>query len=121
MARRELREMDRPQAPGAGECDRLIRILSVPETQNSRGEMAPGIPVVVATVWARKVPLGGDEGIVASQLQATAAYRWELRHYVPGVAPKMLVDERGVLFDINEVQEVGRRVSLDLGTTQRGI
>jgi len=105
----------------AGECDRLITIESVSETQNSSGEMVPGAPVLVGTVWAKKVPLGGEEGVAARQLQATAAYRWELRHYVPGVETKMQVNERGVLFDINEVQEIGRRASLHLGTTQRGV
>jgi SPP1 family predicted phage head-tail adaptor len=105
----------------AGPCDRLITIQSATETQNARGEVVPGTPAIVATVWAHKVPLGGLEGEAARQLQATAAYRWELRHYVPGITAKMWVDERGVQFDINEVKEIGRRVTLHLGTTQRGV
>jgi len=109
------------RAPSGGECDRLITIESTPETQNSSGEMVPGVPVVLGPVWAKKVPLGGDEGVAARQIQATAAYRWELRHWVPGVTPKMWVNELGVLFDINEVKEIGRRASLHLGTTQRGV
>jgi SPP1 family predicted phage head-tail adaptor len=114
-------DQSRPRPPGAGECDRLIKIVTAVETQNSEGEMVPGVPSTLATVWANKVPLGGREGEAARQIQATAAYRWELRHYVAGVTVKMWVDEQGVLFDINEVKEIGRRASLHLGTTQRGV
>lgn len=114
-------DRSQPRPPGSGECDRLITIESITETQNSSGEMVPGSTVVLGPVWAKKVALGGNEGVAARQIQATAAYRWELRHYVNGVTAKMWVNERGVLFDINEVQEIGRRAGLHLGTTQRGV
>jgi len=105
----------------AGRCDRRITIESRPETQNSRGEPIPGAPVVVATVWAEKVPLRIGEGKVADQDYATADYRWELRHYVAGITPKMQVNEGGVLYDISGVTEVGRRKGLHLTVVQRGV
>lgn len=105
----------------AGRLDRKITIESIPETQNPAGEAVPGTPVVVATLWGQKTRSGGGEGQVADQPFAVGRYHWQLR-YVAGVIPKMVLNDNGVLADILEVDETGRRQGeLHLEVIERGV
>lgn len=107
--------------PGAGEHDRLITIKrDAGTTRDTDGAEIPAA-VIVASAWAKRIPIGGSEGETGEGRVATTSYRWELRHYLPGItATKMWVDERGVQHDILQALEVGRRAGLHLITKQRG-
>ncbi len=107
----------------AGELIRYITIESLPLTQDTRGEPTPGVPTTFATLWAKQETFGGaSEQQLADQGQfATAVVIWLLR-YIPGVLPKMRVNESGVIYEIIGVDESKLRIGeLRLHTTRLGI
>lgn len=93
--------------------------------EKSTSTQAVGEPVVTwsthAPWWAEKLLLGGIEGLAAGQIQfGVARHEWR-GGYLLGVTTKMRLNERGVLHDIDHVDETERRQGkLRLVTTQRG-
>ena len=104
----------------AGKRDHFVTIEKSTETQSV------GEPVRTwaahTTWWAEKRPLGGSEGPAGGQEQfATARHEW-IELFVTGVLPKMRINEGGMTFDIDLVDDTGRRQNrLRLMTTQRSI
>jgi head-tail adaptor len=93
--------------------------------EKSTSTQTVGEPVLVWTVhgtwWHDKLPLGGSEGPGAGQEQFGVAHYERRGGYFPGVTTKMRLNERGVLHDIDFVDETERRQGkLRLVTTQRG-
>lgn len=104
----------------AGKREHYVKIEKSAETQ------LVGEPVVVWTTharwWAEKLPLGGSEGPAGGQVQyATARNQWN-GLWIDGVTPKMRLNDNGTLFDIDLVDDTGRRQNiLRLVTTQRDV
>lgn len=107
----------------AGALDRYITIDQLPLTQDTRGEPIPGAPTTFATLWARQESFSGAaEQQLADQGQfASAVVTW-LTRYIPGVLPKMRVNEGGVIYEIIGVDETKFRVGeLRLQTVRLGV
>lgn len=106
----------------AGDLDRRIRIEQATETQAPDGSGEPETTwATVAEVWAQKDPLGGRELFTAQQVAAKVDTRFRLR-WRNDVRPERMriVDEDLRLYDIQAVQEIGRRDGLLLLTSARG-
>lgn len=78
-----------------------ITIEQPTETQDSRGVPAPSWGTF-ATCFASYQELSGQETLAAGQPFATDLARWGLLP-IPGVTPKMRLNEGGVMFDILQV------------------
>ena len=99
-----------------GRMDRKIIIEEITATTiNAVGEPIPTWGTF-ATVWAEKMPLRGRERFEAQQVNAEADDKWRIR-YLAGVVAKMRISYDSKLFDIQSVQEVGRRNGMELMTT----
>lgn len=103
----------------AGKRDRLVTIQKTTETQPI-GEVVASAPIVHARWWAEKLPLGGGEGPAGGQVQyATRRNEWR-GLWIDGVTEKMVLNEDGVLHDIELVDTTGRRQNrLSLVTMQK--
>lgn len=101
----------------ATRMDRKIYILQpVEERNSSTGELTREW-VVLARVWARKVPKAAAERVVGSELVSMASVVWSIR-YRGDVTPEMRVQSEGVIYQIEAATEgPGRRVETLLVTT----
>ncbi len=96
----------------AGQLDRRITLQRPVPTRDSYGAELVAWQDL-ATVWAKVEPMGGDEGFRADQPTARQVTRFTIR-YRAGVAPAMRVLYGGETYDIDDVSEPERRVSLVL-------
>lgn len=106
----------------AGALDRRITFQAETEVVDPQGS---GEPVKtwadVVTVWANVQPLGGRELFASQQTAAKVDTRYRIR-WRSGVTPEAMriLDENGRIFDIQAVQEIGRREGLEILATARG-
>lgn len=100
----------------AGELDRRVTIEQPTETRDSYGE-----PVTtwseLATVWASREDMRGQERFTAQQVHSELTTVFRMR-YRDDVTTKMRLKENGVIFDIEEVVETGRREGLEITTKE---
>ena len=91
----------------AGELDQRIVIEAVIEGTGPYG----GVETVwseFASVWARVIPLRGDESFEAARTNAVRVIKVKLR-WLDGVRTTMRLVWRGETYDIADVDESGRR------------
>lgn len=104
--------MPEPYKKGSGPMDRRATILSRTLSQNGYGEQIETF-AALATVWAQKVELSGQEQVAAQQVSAevTTIFRIRWRSDVTATC-RLLVD--GVTYMIVYPAELGRRERLEL-------
>ncbi|HEY3679040.1 MAG TPA: phage head closure protein [Bradyrhizobium sp.] len=97
---------------GAGAMDRVTVILSRTLSPNSYGEQIETF-TALATVWAEKIELSGQELLLAQQVSAETTLKYRIR-WRPDVTAtcRLLVD--GVTYGIVYIAEVERRERLEL-------
>ena len=104
--------MAEPYKKGAGKMDRLAAISSRTLSQNSYGEQIETF-ATLATVWAEKVELSGQEQVAAQQVSAEVMTIFRIRWRSDVTATcRLLVD--GVTYMIAYIAELGRRERLEL-------
>ncbi len=73
--------------PTANELREKVIIRSMTETRGADGSVIE-TPATFATVWARIIPLSGNENFVAQGIDASVVYDIWTR-YIAGVTPQM--------------------------------
>jgi len=103
----------------AGKRDRLV-IIQKPTSSQTVGEPVRTWPTH-STWWARKRALGGSEGPAGGQEQyGIQRHEWD-GLWIDGVTSEMRLNDGGILYDIDVVDDTGKRENvLRLITTQRG-
>jgi head-tail adaptor len=108
----------------AGELDRRISLLVASPSQDpNTGEEVPGVPLELGPDWAKAEPVitgRAGETYTGDELAAIADFRFLIRYRDDvgpgdGITPKKLViryKER--LYDVQRVNELGRRQALEL-------
>ena len=91
----------------AGKMDRLITIEQATSTRDTVGDAVPTWSTF-ATVWARKVRSRGTEQFKAERETAEREIRLEIR-YLAGLDETMRIRFDGQIFDIEDLEEIGRR------------
>ena len=98
----------------SGNLDRYITIESYTEAQSSSG-----YPVrtysTYSQVWAERLPSSGDESVIDNQITAKQGVDWMIR-YDSGVNEKMRISYGSEYYNIESVEEIGRRYYLKLKT-----
>jgi SPP1 family predicted phage head-tail adaptor len=74
--------------------------------------------VDIATVWAQRLELRGDERWQAQQAVATTDIKYRIRH-LSGLSPMDRLVDGGRVFDIKAVLEIGRRDGLEIHAEAR--
>jgi SPP1 family predicted phage head-tail adaptor len=96
----------------AGKLDRRVTIQRRTQTQAANGEYVNQWNNV-ATVWATVKDLRGNEFFAARQTNAEVTTRFYLRwHRDITVLDRILCD--GVVYDLIQVSEMGRRQGLEI-------
>ena len=104
--------MPEPYKKSAGALDRIANILSRSHSPNAYGEQIE-IFSTLATVWAQKVELSGQEQVAAQQVSAEVMTIFRIRWRSDVTATcRLLVD--GVTYGIVYIAELGRRERLEL-------
>jgi SPP1 family predicted phage head-tail adaptor len=101
-----------------GNMDRRITIKSKISTQNSYGEPIDTW-IDIATVWAERRELRGDERWEAQRVNPTVECKYYIWHR-EGLTVKNRIVDGGRDFDILAVLEIGRREGLELIVSARG-
>lgn len=96
----------------AGRLDRRVALLRRTTAQNAYGEQVPTW-TEFATVWAEKLDVIGREYFAAQQTQAGATTRWRMR-YRSDLTELDRLSHGGVLYDIRNVAEIGRRDGIEI-------
>lgn len=98
----------------AGDLDRRITIERSSYVDDGYGKQP--VWTSIGTVWAKRRPMRGNESF---DLQARTAsvpivftIRWSSS--VADLSPSDRIDDNGVKFDIASVNELGRRVALEI-------
>jgi SPP1 family predicted phage head-tail adaptor len=97
---------------GAGELDRVAVIQSRTLTPNAYGEQIETF-TTLATVWAGKLELSGQEQLLAQQVSAETIIKYRIRWRSDVTATCRLVVD-GVTYGIQYIAELGRRDRLEL-------
>jgi SPP1 family predicted phage head-tail adaptor len=99
----------------AGMTDRRITIEeSTNATPNDHGEVIASWSDV-ATVWAYRKPLKGQEKPQEQQELATAEFMFRIR-YRTGITEKMRITYNSEIYDILAVFELGRKKGTEIFT-----
>ena len=99
----------------AGRMDRRVSLQARTLSRNSYGEETESWSEI-AEVWAEKVDLRGREYYAAAQANADVTTRWRIRYRSDvTVLHRLLYDS--VVYEINQVAEIGRQAGLELITT----
>ena len=96
----------------AGRMDRRLLIRDNNETQSGSGAAKPEASTL-ATVWARFIPVGGDETFRGRQITATVDAVYEIR-YKAGVVAQMQAVEGSDVYEIKTVNVHGRKEIMEL-------
>lgn len=107
----------------AGKLDRRIALQRYSTTKNEFNEDVPAWSTF-ATVWAGKSYRRANETTTADEIAAIRVLRFEIRWSSPleDLNPKDRIEYpigSGTLFDITEVNEIGRREGLEIFATAR--
>jgi SPP1 family predicted phage head-tail adaptor len=102
----------------SGSLDRLIVIKSPKTETNGYGEEVTTTYSPLATVWAKRLELKGDEKWVSQQVLATTACKYQIR-YRTDVTPLCVIVSDSKTYDIHSIVEIGRREGLELTCTAR--
>lgn len=103
-----------------GQMDRRITLQEHVATRAPNGEELRAW-ADVATVYAEKKYAKGSEDYQADQKQAVQRVVWRIR-YRAGVTPLLrVVDAEGLLYQVEAVQEIGRRQGLLLNCYTLGV
>lgn len=98
---------------GAGKKDRRLALQARSlAAANSFGEQIATY-TTFATVWAAKTELSGSEQLLAQQISADRAAKFEI-YWRPDVTASGRVIVDGVTYGITYIAEVGRRKGLEL-------
>lgn len=96
----------------AGLLDRRIDILSPPVSVDEFGHVStPETWPVLATVWASVVPVSSSEAVVADARSTVGRYDVRIR-YRSDLAPKFRIRHDTMIFEIDGIEEIDRRVGL---------
>lgn len=96
----------------AGELDRLIVIQAGAPARGSNGE-ATYTWSTFATVWASYKPLRGQEYLAAQQVNAEIEAVFRIR-WLASLTTAHRISWDGRLWDIQGINEIGRREGLEL-------
>lgn len=96
----------------AGELDRRIVIETPTDTQDSAGGPTQTW-ATFATVWAKVIPLRGQEYFAANQNNTQVDSTFRIR-WLSGVTATMRISYDGEYWDIQHIAEIGRQEGLDL-------
>lgn len=102
----------------SGRLDRRLTIQAVTETRGSAGDVVETW-ADVATVWAEKMDEKGREYFAAAQVTAERPTRFTIR-WRSGLTAKHRVVCEGVTYDVQAIDEIGRRKGLWLYCLARG-
>lgn len=104
----------------AGKLDRRIFIDRPTVTQNTLGEEIT-VWVQAARVWASWRRASARETLAGAEIAATVSDIFEIRYssQVADVEPKWRLTYEGTEYDIETVDEIGRRVGLRIGAVAR--
>lgn len=105
----------------AGELDRRIRIERDGSPSHDGYQNVPGQPVTVAAVAARHRPGVGIERFANSEVAAIAPIVFEIRwsRRVADVSPVDRIEFEGRMYDIQRVEQIGRRVGVRIFAVTR--
>lgn len=99
----------------AGQLDRRIKVQLPVERQDGAGGATPAWDNFL-TIWARREPAGGGEaggeGTVTAQRRAVFTTRW-----YPGIDETCRIVHDGQPWDIELVEEIGRKEGLRITAT----
>lgn len=104
----------------AGSLRRRVAIQYATETRDSYGAVVKGWVASVGGIPAMIVPKRGDEKFVAGADRTTVVTEWKMRN--PGVAidnSMRLVDEDGVVYDIEYILPSNTKRELVVGTIRK--
>jgi SPP1 family predicted phage head-tail adaptor len=96
----------------AGDLDRFISIKESVKTQGSNGEIIITW-VTLANVWAKYIPLRGQEFIAAQQITAQMDATFRIR-WMDGLTTENQISYDNKTWNIIYIQELGTREGLDL-------
>lgn len=102
-----------------GRMDRVVTLRGKTTAPNDYGEEVATWSDI-ATVWAERLELRGDERWNAQQVVAKIACKYRIRYRTDVDAIDILVDSDGREYDIQAVLEIGRREGLELICSARG-
>ncbi|MCC2547713.1 phage head closure protein [Hymenobacter sp. BT175] len=100
-----------------GKLDRRITLEQNTATQNAYGEQVPAWSEV-GEVWARVDYGRGNEAVQAGEQVAIQRIDFTIR-YKPGLSARLRITYEGQVYDIEAVQELGRRAGLKLSAFTR--
>lgn len=95
-----------------GKLDRKVTLQAMAATQDAYGEKKPAYSTL-ASVWAQRVDQQGREILKNGLAEAQLGTRFFIR-YRTDIDEKMRVIDRGDVFDIVQVREIGRQEGLEL-------
>lgn len=96
----------------SGRLDRRVTIEQPAEARTGSGDVTVTWSTL-ATVWAEKRDVRGNETFLANQRLAEVETVFRIRHRA-GLSPKMRVTLAAEAYDILAIVEIGRKRGLDL-------
>ena len=105
----------------AGELDRRVGIESAMLVQDDSGAEVE-TPTLLAEVWAKAQPVGGIsriERFEGREISAELDYRFVIR-YRSDLTTRMRLRFDGRVYDIQRIDEMGRRDALEILARARG-
>lgn len=105
----------------AGRMDRRVKLQKMIESVGVSGAVTE-TPLLVATVWAQKIPENGSERFAEEQIQGWSIVTWRIRWMRDGIddpTVKWQLLEGARVYDIMDVREIGRREGWELVTRCR--
>lgn len=92
----------------AGKLDRLVKLYHRALTKNDQNEQEESWPVSYAEVFAGKADLRGQKRLLAQQFSHDQQTEWTMRFRIDVIMTDRLIDDRGTVFEIMDVAEIGR-------------
>lgn len=101
----------------AGKMDRRISIEQKSVTKNDAGEEEESWSEYIAA-WASKTDMRGSELFTARQDYPEVTTRWVM-WYRTGIKHDMRINHSGVIYNIENVREIGRLEGLEIFATRQ--
>jgi SPP1 family predicted phage head-tail adaptor len=101
--------------PAAGRLDRRGNILEPTVSTNAIGEQVTTWSVW-RPAWFGRVSIRGEERLRADQELATSATIWQTQ-YIPDLTEQHRLEIEGVIYDIEFINEIGRRSGHEITAT----
>lgn len=101
----------------AGAMDRRIQLRRLQQITTATGEVQD-VRITVATVWASRRAIKGNEALQAGQLASSADVMFRIR-WRPNVSPIDEIIEGQDTYEVTGVHEIGRREGYEIHASYR--